>query len=116
MLKLSSLLLAGALGGLVAPLLAQNGPPPEVRRAIDGVVAMLRSSGDEALDRFAAEQLAPSYRSSFSGDALRQHLGSLRDAARGHLDGVGVERGGDDALTLVLGGERGVKVRLMLDD
>ncbi|MES2306548.1 MAG: serine hydrolase domain-containing protein [Gemmatimonadota bacterium] len=117
MFKRRLTLLAGLCTILAtAPAAAQDGPPPEVRAAIDGVLAMLRASDDASLATFAADHLAPSYRTSFAGDALTRHLRSLRDAARGHLDGVGVERGDDDVLILMLGGEQGVKVRLALGD
>ncbi len=93
---------------------AQGGPPPEVRRAISGVVAMVESDGDDALKQFADKSLADLYRKSFKSDELLQHLRKIRDAAHGHTSSVSVMRSPDETLTIVLGDD--VRVELMLDD
>src|SRR3954468_4886564 len=63
--------------------IAQGGPPPEVRRAVSGDVAMAESEGDDALKQFSDKALADFYRKSFSNDELLNHLRKIRDAAHG---------------------------------
>jgi CubicO group peptidase (beta-lactamase class C family) len=92
---------------------AQGGPPPEVRAAISGVVAMAESEGDDALKQFADKALADFYRKSFNSDELLHHLRTIRDAAHGHTSSVSVMRSPDGGLTIVLGD---VRVGLVLDD
>ena len=100
-----------------APAAAQDGPPPEIRRALDKVMTMLRSSDDGALTTFGNDALADSYRGTFAGDALVSHLRGIRDAARGHLQGVGVEATGERALVLLLDENNGgPRIRLNLDE
>lgn len=96
-------------------LVAQQGPPPAVRAAIQSIERMLVSRDDAALQTFAAEHLAASYRASMPGDALLVHLRSLRDAVGGRLDGVGVERT-PDGLRLLLEGEKTTAIDFALDD
>lgn len=98
---------------LAHPISAQQGPPPEVRAAIGAVVAMLESEGAAALDGFATERLAPSYRASFEGAELSTHLDALRTAARGRTGDLSVEREGGDALALQF--EDGVALSMELD-
>ena len=94
--------------------IAQGGPPPEVRAAVSGVVAMAGSEGDDALKQFAEKALADFYRKSFSSDELLRHLRKIRDAAHGHTSTVSVMRSPDGGLTIVLGGD--VRIGLTLDD
>lgn len=108
-----ALLLVLGLSGTAA---AQDGPPPEVRRTLDRVMAMLRGTDDAALTGFG-DVLAEPYRRSFAGDALARHLRALRDAARGHTQGVGVEATGERQLVLLLDENNGgPRIRVNLDD
>ena len=108
--------LAAALLLLAAPLplAAQNGPSPRVRAAVQGIEAMLTSRNDSALDAFAQNSLAESYRTSFRGDSLRRHLNSLRGAV-GRVGSVQVRR--DSAwFYLELDGQRKSTIRFSLDE
>ena len=85
------LLLAAVLLTSSLSLQAQGGPSPRVRAAVQGIESMLTSVGDSALNAFAENSLAVSYRNSFQGDSLLRHLGALRDAV-GEIGGVTVRR------------------------
>ena len=99
---------------LALPTLAQDGPPPHVRAAIQSVERMLEGSGDATLETFAAERLAPAYRESFTHDALLAHLRKLRAAVGGGIGAVSVERA-PDGLRLQVSGMHEATYRLVLD-
>ena len=110
--------LVPTLALLVAPVTAaaaQDGPPPEVRAAIGAIERMLTSQGDAALQRFAAERLAPAYRERFSAEALLAHLRSLQAAVEGSVNDVTVQRA-DDGLLLTLSAQREVTIAFDLDE
>src|SRR5262245_24299064 len=94
---------------------AQNGPPPQVRAAIQSVEQMLEGTDDASLHAFADEHLASEYRASFGTDALMAHLKSLRSAVGGAIGGVRVERA-PDGLRLEVQGAKEVAFALKLDD
>ncbi len=110
---------AGTLIALVALLapsaaVAQGGPPPIVREAIDATIEMLEASDRASLDRYVAERLDAPYRAAL-GDTAADHLTALRDAVRGSTGDIGVERVDDDLL-LQLSGAARVTVRMRLDE
>jgi CubicO group peptidase (beta-lactamase class C family) len=114
---LSLLLVPGFLAGSSAAL-AQGGPPPKVRQAIDAVVRMLEANDEASLTSFAEQRLAPTYRASFTPDALLEHLRGLRAGTQGATDTVMVERD-EQGLHVILGGDggqRSVSVGLAIDD
>jgi CubicO group peptidase (beta-lactamase class C family) len=106
------LLLAAAL--IALPVIAQNGPPPHVRAAIQSVERMLEGSGDDTLETFAAERLAPSYRDGFTRESLVAHLRKLREAVGGSIGAVSVERD-PDGLRLQVSGMHEATYRVVLD-
>jgi hypothetical protein len=79
-----SIACAGLAAALIpAPALAQGGPPPEVRAAIQSVERMLEGTDDASVRTFAAERLAPAYRTAFTPETLEAHLEGLRSAVGG---------------------------------
>ena len=99
---------------LPLPALAQNGPPPHVRAAIQSVERMIDGSGDDTLETFAAERLAPAYRASFTPEALLAHLRKLREAVGGSIGAVSVERD-PDGLRLQVSGAKEATYRVVVD-
>ena len=99
---------------LALPVLAQNGPPPHVRAAIQSVERMLEGKGDDTLLSFASERLTPAYRGSFAPEALLAHLRTLRDAVDGSIGAVSVERD-PEGLRLEVSGRKEATFRLVLD-
>lgn len=95
-------------------LFAQDGPPPEVRRTVGAIVAVLSASDEVSLERFAQEHLTPTYRESFAPGELVRHFTALRHAARGTGSNRMLRREDDGALYLTLEGERTVTFRLGL--
>ncbi len=84
---------------------AAQGPPPEVREAVDAVVRFLDGGAEIDVDAFARDRLTADYRASFTDvEALRHHLATLREAGAGHTGSVSVEAE-DDGLRLILEGE-----------
>ncbi len=67
-----------AAGGVMA----QSGPPPEVRAAIRSVEDMLAATDSQSLQSFAESRLASDYRQTFDQAQLLVHLEQLRAAAR----------------------------------
>ena len=96
------------------PALAQDGPPPHVRAAIQSVERMLEGHGDDTLESFAALRLTPAYRASFTHDALLAHLRKLREAVGGSIGAVSVERD-PDGLRLQVSGMKEATFRVALD-
>ncbi|HEX4824101.1 MAG TPA: serine hydrolase domain-containing protein [Candidatus Polarisedimenticolaceae bacterium] len=96
-------------------VLAQQGPPPQVRAAIQSVEGMLEGTDDASLKSFADEHLSPAYRASFGPDALMAHLKSLRAAVGGQIGGLRVERA-EDGLRLMIQGAKEATFALKLDD
>ena len=94
---------------------AQEGPPPQVRAAIQSVERMLEATDDASLKTFADEHFAPAYRASFGPDALMAHLKSLRAAVGGRIGGVRVERV-EEGLRLEIEGAKEAAFALKLDD
>lgn len=114
--RLALPLLAAVLGGTPAtPLAAQGGPPPEVRAMIDGVVTMLRGTADSSLTTFAAKQLAPAYRDSFTAPKLIEHLQGLR-AIVAEGDGSVSVRGTPGSVVIALAADGSVRIRLEWND
>lgn len=106
----SALLLTTTL--LLSPALLRA-QAPEVRQAVDRVMAMLITQDDAALTKFANEALAESYRKSFSEAALLTHLRGLRDAAKGHIGAVAVRPSPDGSLVISLDEGRGPRIKLV---
>jgi CubicO group peptidase (beta-lactamase class C family) len=71
---------------------AQEGPPPQVRAAILSVERMLGGTDEASLKSFAADRLTPSYRASFTPQALTAHLLKLREAVGGPINSVAADR------------------------
>ena len=108
--------LATLMGAAAArPLAAQGGPPPEVRTMIDGVVTMLRGSGDSTLTVFAEKQVAPEYRKQFTGDGLMEHLRLLRVVAADGDGSVSVQ-GAPGSVLISLARDGSAKIRLEWND
>ena len=99
---------------LALPALAQNGPPPHVRAAIQSVERMLEGKGDDTLESFASERLTPAYRASLTSEALLAHLREMRDAVGGSIGAVTVERD-PEGLRLEVSGMKEATFRLVLD-
>ncbi len=68
-------------------VLAQEGPPPHVRDAIDAVLALLGSRDEAALDAFLTAAVSPAA----DRAALRERLRALRADVHGPFDDVRVE-------------------------
>lgn len=84
---------------------AAQGPPPEVRDALDALVRFLDAGAEVDVDAFARERLTADYRASFTDvEALRHHLNTIREAGAGRTGEVSVEAE-DDGLRLVLEGD-----------
>ena len=96
-------------------LIAQSGPPPEVRAAIRSVEDVLAAADQESVQTFANTRLAPAYRQSFDDAQLQAHLERLRAAARGALGDAMVELRGD-GLHLILQADRRAEYVLKIDD
>lgn len=111
LVALASLVTLGAL----AARAQQQGPPPEVRAAIQSIVRMLEGTGDDSLRAFADERLAPAYRDSMSPEALLAHLRSLREATGGQVNDVAVLREAA-GLLLELSGARDATILFDLDE
>lgn len=107
--------LAFALSVAPAAAPAQGGPTPEVRAAIESVIAMLGSSDEATLRKFMDERLAAGFRSSMSDEAMLAHLNSLRKAAAGKVGGISVERD-QDGIILRLSGSGEAEFLLDLDN
>ncbi len=103
------------LAGVPRPVAAQGGPSPEVREAVQALLATLES-GDEASARsFVAERLTDDYRSSL-GDGALSHIQAMRDEMRGAFGNVGLGRSPDGSMTLRTSGpSKRATLRLMLD-
>jgi len=105
-----------AVASLVAaPLSAQQGPPPEVRTMIDGVVAMLRGSADSTLIPFADTQFAPAYRETFTGPKLIEHLQGLRAHAAAGDGGMSI-RGAPGSVLISFDSGGTANIRLEWND
>jgi CubicO group peptidase (beta-lactamase class C family) len=96
------------------PALPQNGPPPHVRTAIQSVERMIEGSGDDTLERFAAEHLTPEYRSTFTPEALLSHLRTMREAVGGNIGAVSVDRD-PDGLRLQISGTKEATFRVVIE-
>jgi CubicO group peptidase (beta-lactamase class C family) len=108
-----------AVAGLAVALVpsearAQEGPPPQVRAAIQSVERMLVGTDEASLRSFATDMLAPAYRASFTPEALSAHLKKLREAVGGQIAGVTVARQ-PDGLYLTVMGKREVTIVMVLD-
>src|SRR5262245_3951789 len=99
---------------LVVPTLAQNGPPPHVRAAVQSVERLLEGKGDDTLETFPAERLTAAYRGSFAPEALLAHLRAIRAAVGGSIGAVSVERD-PEGLRLQVSGMKEATFRLVLD-
>lgn len=88
----------------------QDGPPPEVRRAVTSAVQMLRADAD-ALDAFIATMdLAPG----FDRSALRARLSAAQAATRGRTESIGVEQAPGGVILMLSGPAGPARVRLTL--
>lgn len=91
---------------------AQDGPPPEVRRAIDATVAMLGSSGDAALESYIDSAMDPASVLDRNAEVVR--LRAVRTEVAPYLGRVAVE-GEDDGVRIELSNAAGSRaVRLSL--
>ncbi|NNF03919.1 MAG: hypothetical protein HKN17_05595 [Rhodothermales bacterium] len=109
------LAVAFILAGSPPTAAAQNGPPPHVVSAVDAVVALARSAGDDAIQQFIDEAMNPS--AVDDRDELRDHLASIRDAVSGLTDQIGVENDGSGPIVVFMGasGERHVRLDVTRD-
>jgi len=98
-----ALVLFGALCSVVPSVVAAqpSNPGPGSRRG-PAIEALIESTGPEALQSFAEEHLAPTYRRSFAPAALTAHLERIRTACAG-FGGVTAQRaeGGGTRLTFM---------------
>ncbi len=105
-----ALLLACSL--LAVPTRAQDGPPPHVLTAVGAVERLIASTGDEALEAFLAEAMAPGAVTDRA--ALIERLRALRGECHGLDDGVAVEAEEDGVSLLLSSGEVERRVRIVL--
>lgn len=110
-----SLALALLAAWLSSPAIAQGGPPPEVRAAIQSVERMLQGSDEPSMRAFAADRLAPAYRASFTQESMLSHLRKLREAVGGPIESISVERE-PDGLHLRISGRHEVVFLVALDE
>ena len=95
---------------------AQQGPPNEVRQAIDGLMALFESHGDQSLREYAATRLDPDWVAEVGESSVFNLLGELRKMARGINDDVTVGRtAGGNILTLSSAG-RSISIEFALAD
>lgn len=94
---------------VTADTASAQGPPVHVRTAIQRFVGFLESRDDASVDRFMEEGVAESYRSEM-GDGLRDHLLTIREAARGGTGGVDLRPGPGEGVTMIL--ENGVALEI----
>lgn len=105
-------LLALVLAGLVLPSFARaQGPPPEVRRAVDALVAVLEAEDAASVGRFVDESLVPSLRATASSAEWAERVEAMRVEARGLTGGVDVELA-DPGLVVIFGGRLRVAVEI----
>jgi CubicO group peptidase (beta-lactamase class C family) len=100
---------------LTAPCLAQNGPPPLVRQAVDSVVQILNAPDEVGIESFITERLDPTFRASVPSDELRERIRGLRAAVRNASGDLAVERD-ESGLLLLFSGAARVGVRIDLDE
>ncbi len=106
------LLLVLLATSLVNASVAQDGPPQFVKDAVDEVLKMLNSDGDEAIEIFIDQEMVPSEDRDRAN--LIEHLRTLRNETRDLRDDVAVESE-SDGVRLILaakGTEKQIKVVL----
>ena len=96
---------------LATSAVAQDGPPPEVRRAVSALLEVVNSDGDTALDEFLATA-DPAWVAAEGKAEVIGQLREIRAAARGLDDDVSVEAT-PDGVEVVLTGD-GVERRVAL--
>lgn len=111
--RLTGLIVALTLTLMAAPpALAQDGPPPEVRAAVDATLAMLKSEGDAPIATYIRERMAPAPSETTARTA---QLRNVRAGVQGKLgDGVGVEKAPDGVILEVAGPKGAARVHLGL--
>jgi len=100
---------------LTTPCLAQNGPPPMVRQAVDSLVQVLTADDESGITPFITQRLDPAFRSSIAPEQLRERIRMLRAAVRNARGDLAVERD-DDGLLLLFSGAEDAAVRFDLDE
>ncbi len=98
---------------LVGPACAQGGPPPELRRAVDATVAMLRATDEASAEAFVNERLAPQYRASRDAATWTAKLAEMRRKLGPHAGALNIE-GAPKGVRLVFGGPGGAQLQLAL--
>ena len=88
------LLFAVVLSAAAMPARAQDARQDAVHQRVQALESLMGSSGDEPLQQFANNHLAPGYRDSFAPGKLLEHLRAVR-AAAAYPGGLMV-RPGDD--------------------
>lgn len=99
-LKLAVILLFVAIA---MPAVAQQGPPPEVRKAISDLLKFTNSQGDAAVEAFVVTSLDPDWVAAIGARQARATLREIRSAAAGLGGEVDVSRV-PDGLVLKLTG------------
>ena len=112
-LGLVSLLLL--LTAFARPVVAQNGPPPEIRRVILALEHMLEAQSDATLREFAGAHVSASYGSSMTETAMLSHLRGLQAAVGGPIKTSTIERTAD-AFELTVTGSRRAVIAFTLDE
>ena len=70
---------------------AQDGPPPEIRALIDGLMQTLQDSDDESIGLYIAQNLDPAYVAEVGNESLEAMMREMRSAAVG-VGGLDVGR------------------------
>lgn len=86
------------------PALAQGGPPPHVREAVDAIVAVLEASDAASRDQFIDDKLAPLLIEASSRTAYVAAINEMRQTTQG-ADGISIELV-DDGLQLIFEGQQ----------
>jgi CubicO group peptidase (beta-lactamase class C family) len=111
------LLFAVALSAAAIPARAQDSGQAPRHERVQALETLMGSSGDEPLQQFAAQHLAPGYRDSFAPGKLLEHLRAVRTAAA-HPGGMMVRPGDDGSLHvhfLLMSGAADVVLKMQPD-
>ncbi|NNF52588.1 MAG: beta-lactamase family protein [Gammaproteobacteria bacterium] len=92
--------------------LAQQGPPPEVRRAVDAVMALIESDGEQSMQEFVAAELDPAWVSELGEQNVLNLLRELRESVRGINDDVSVGKTSGGIILMLSARGRSARIRL----
>jgi CubicO group peptidase (beta-lactamase class C family) len=110
-------LIFAVLSVLALPAYAQDTRQDAGHKRVQALETLMGSSGDEPLQQFAVDHLAPSYRDSFGPGKLLEHLRAVRAAAP-HPGGLMVRPGDDGTLHvhfLAMAGAADIALKMQAD-